>query len=360
VRRPRGRGWAQPGRRRGLGLRLRLGLGHVRAPWRARPCCSCQHRPTPPHLPLPSARTRRAAQPGARAVLQLLGRAYHGRRVGEAAQPAAGARVFPHAGAVPHRHPGRCAGAARGLVGRPAGAPTYSAPRRPRARRRAPGRLTQRAPSWLPAFPPTLQARPTPRSSATRPSRPTRPRSWWRPRCLASSSLSAPTPGGAARARGLGCLPSASSARPSARRPPRPPTSPTSSSPPPPLPLQPPILCSLYLRESLPEGVQEAEYEVLNILEFNSTRKRMSVVLRAPDNRILLYCKVRGARGRGLGPQWGAVGCQALPSDSKVVGLVCSLHRRPAGRRPRAPILTWRGRRPPARLPARPPRARTR
>lgn len=46
------------------------------------------------------------------------------------------------------------------------------------------------------------------------------------------------------------------------------------------------------LRETLPEGVVEAEYEVLNILEFNSTRKRMSVVLRAPDNRILLYCKV--------------------------------------------------------------------
>ncbi|GBF89503.1 phospholipid-transporting ATPase [Raphidocelis subcapitata] len=48
---------------------------------------------------------------------------------------------------------------------------------------------------------------------------------------------------------------------------------------------------TLYLRESLPEGVTEAEYEVLNILEFNSTRKRMSVVLRAPDNRVLLYCK---------------------------------------------------------------------
>ena len=46
------------------------------------------------------------------------------------------------------------------------------------------------------------------------------------------------------------------------------------------------------LRESLPEGIQETEYEVLNILEFNSTRKRMSVVLRSPDGRIILYCKV--------------------------------------------------------------------
>lgn len=36
----------------------------------------------------------------------------------------------------------------------------------------------------------------------------------------------------------------------------------------------------------------ELEYEILNILEFNSTRKRMSVICRTPDNRILLYCKV--------------------------------------------------------------------
>uniref|UniRef100_H2ZKH1 Phospholipid-transporting ATPase n=1 Tax=Ciona savignyi TaxID=51511 RepID=H2ZKH1_CIOSA len=32
-------------------------------------------------------------------------------------------------------------------------------------------------------------------------------------------------------------------------------------------------------------------YEVLNVLEFNSTRKRMSVIVRAPDGRILLMCK---------------------------------------------------------------------
>ena len=52
--------------------------------------------------------------------------------------------------------------------------------------------------------------------------------------------------------------------------------------------------------------MQEVEYEVLNILEFNSTRKLMIVVLRRPDNRILLYCKVVQALGmalRHLGPQ---------------------------------------------------------
>ena len=37
--------------------------------------------------------------------------------------------------------------------------------------------------------------------------------------------------------------------------------------------------------------MQEAEYEVLNILEFSSTRKRMSVVVRTPDDRVVLYCK---------------------------------------------------------------------
>jgi phospholipid-transporting ATPase len=34
-----------------------------------------------------------------------------------------------------------------------------------------------------------------------------------------------------------------------------------------------------------------AEYEVLNVCEFNSTRKRMSVVLRDPEGKIKLYCK---------------------------------------------------------------------
>ena len=33
------------------------------------------------------------------------------------------------------------------------------------------------------------------------------------------------------------------------------------------------------------------EFELLNVLEFNSTRKRMSVIVRTPDKRIVLYCK---------------------------------------------------------------------
>ncbi|KAG2171504.1 hypothetical protein INT43_008230 [Umbelopsis isabellina] len=38
---------------------------------------------------------------------------------------------------------------------------------------------------------------------------------------------------------------------------------------------------------------QQYEYELLNIIEFNSTRKRMSVIVRRPDpwNDIVLYCK---------------------------------------------------------------------
>ncbi|CAG8502478.1 453_t:CDS:10 [Ambispora gerdemannii] len=36
---------------------------------------------------------------------------------------------------------------------------------------------------------------------------------------------------------------------------------------------------------------QEMQYEILNICEFNSTRKRMSTVVRSPDGKIKLYCK---------------------------------------------------------------------
>ncbi|PFX14576.1 putative phospholipid-transporting ATPase IA [Stylophora pistillata] len=36
---------------------------------------------------------------------------------------------------------------------------------------------------------------------------------------------------------------------------------------------------------------QEEVYEVLNVLEFNSTRKRMSVIVRTPEGKIKLYCK---------------------------------------------------------------------
>lgn len=33
------------------------------------------------------------------------------------------------------------------------------------------------------------------------------------------------------------------------------------------------------------------EYQILNVCEFNSTRKRMSTIVRGPDGRIKLYCK---------------------------------------------------------------------
>lgn len=36
---------------------------------------------------------------------------------------------------------------------------------------------------------------------------------------------------------------------------------------------------------------EEREYSVLNTLEFNSSRKRMSAIIRMPDGRIFLYCK---------------------------------------------------------------------
>ena len=36
---------------------------------------------------------------------------------------------------------------------------------------------------------------------------------------------------------------------------------------------------------------EEQEYEVLNTLEFNSSRKRMSAIVRMPDKRIMLFCK---------------------------------------------------------------------
>lgn len=36
---------------------------------------------------------------------------------------------------------------------------------------------------------------------------------------------------------------------------------------------------------------QELEYDLLNICEFNSTRKRMSAVLRCPDGKVRIYCK---------------------------------------------------------------------
>lgn len=42
------------------------------------------------------------------------------------------------------------------------------------------------------------------------------------------------------------------------------------------------------------------EYEVLAVLEFNSTRKRQSSIVRQPNGTIVLYCKVRQAGRRVL------------------------------------------------------------
>eukprot|EP00163_Fabomonas_tropica_P014186 TRINITY_DN2587_c0_g3_i1.p1 TRINITY_DN2587_c0_g3~~TRINITY_DN2587_c0_g3_i1.p1 ORF type:complete len:1153 (+),score=165.86 TRINITY_DN2587_c0_g3_i1:130-3588(+) len=39
------------------------------------------------------------------------------------------------------------------------------------------------------------------------------------------------------------------------------------------------------------EDEEEETYEILNVLEFNSTRKRMSVIVRCPDGTLKLYCK---------------------------------------------------------------------
>ncbi|KAJ4849836.1 Phospholipid-transporting ATPase 3 [Turnera subulata] len=50
----------------------------------------------------------------------------------------------------------------------------------------------------------------------------------------------------------------------------------------------------IYVRESHVEKigkVQDVSYEILNVLEFNSTRKRQSVVCRYTDGRLVLYCK---------------------------------------------------------------------
>ena len=35
----------------------------------------------------------------------------------------------------------------------------------------------------------------------------------------------------------------------------------------------------------------ERKYKLLNVIEFDSTRKRMSVILRTPENKILVICK---------------------------------------------------------------------
>ena len=37
------------------------------------------------------------------------------------------------------------------------------------------------------------------------------------------------------------------------------------------------------------DGVRK--YKLLNLIEFDSTRKRMTVVVRTPENKILVICK---------------------------------------------------------------------
>ena len=51
---------------------------------------------------------------------------------------------------------------------------------------------------------------------------------------------------------------------------------------------------SVVVRESGETGDEprDQEYEILAVLEFDSTRKRQSVVVREPDGSIILYCKV--------------------------------------------------------------------
>ncbi|KAG2453311.1 hypothetical protein HYH02_001535 [Chlamydomonas schloesseri] len=49
---------------------------------------------------------------------------------------------------------------------------------------------------------------------------------------------------------------------------------------------------TITVRERTPCGTNDVEYEVLNILEFNSTRKRMSVVVKEKANdKIIIFCK---------------------------------------------------------------------
>lgn len=49
---------------------------------------------------------------------------------------------------------------------------------------------------------------------------------------------------------------------------------------------------SVLVREPKGDAEVEMEYQILNILEFDSTRKRMSVICRNPEGNIMLYCKV--------------------------------------------------------------------
>jgi len=55
--------------------------------------------------------------------------------------------------------------------------------------------------------------------------------------------------------------------------------------------------CGFTLLERTAKGIRlsiqgtEVDFEVLNTLEFNSSRKRMSAIIRMPDGKIILFCK---------------------------------------------------------------------
>ena len=65
---------------------------------------------------------------------------------------------------------------------------------------------------------------------------------------------------------------------------------------------------TITLRERMPDGSHDREYDVLNLLEFNSTRKRMSVIVKdRQTGRMVLYCKVR-REGQGAAQRkWASV-----------------------------------------------------
>ncbi len=69
---------------------------------------------------------------------------------------------------------------------------------------------------------------------------------------------------------------------------------------------------AITVRESTRAGTRDVQYEVLNVLEFNSTRKRMSVVVRDDSGKIVIFCKVRGSQLRALRALCSAlIGCRA-------------------------------------------------
>lgn len=50
---------------------------------------------------------------------------------------------------------------------------------------------------------------------------------------------------------------------------------------------------AVQLIESYDGQEHDITYEILNVLEFNSTRKRMSVIFRDQHGKLMLYCKAR-------------------------------------------------------------------